>query len=137
MSGPELSQRDALTYRIIGCFFLVYRELGWGFLEAVYQRSMEVALRRAGLDFVSEAPLPVYFLGERIGAYRADLLVEGTVIIELKTASSVDGAHRAQLLNYLKATNIEKGLLFNFGPKPHYERFIFSNSRKTPRPLKF
>ena len=120
MTVANDSERDALTYQILGCFFLVYRTLGYGFLESVYHESMRVALRNAGLSAMSEGSLPIHFLGERVGAYRADLIVERTVLVEIKAASVLDRTHRAQLLNYLKATEIENGLLLTFGPKLQY-----------------
>jgi hypothetical protein len=89
--------RDPLTYRVIGAYFGVYRALGWGFLEVVYQRAL---------------------------------------VVEVKTVTQFESSHRAQLLNYLKATSIEKGLLLNFGPLPAFERLILTNDRKIPKPLR-
>jgi GxxExxY protein len=120
---------------VIGAYFGVYRALGWGFLEAVYRRALCVELQAAGVAFATEPLLPVHHRGVLVGEYRADLIVEGSLIVELKVASQLDNTHRAQLYNYLKATTIEKGLLLNFGPRPALERLILTNDRKLPKPL--
>lgn len=132
---PKNEIRDAVTYRVIGAFIGAYRALGWGFLESVYQRAMAVELQRAGLRFGAQVLLPVHHRGVCVGEFRADFIVEDSVIVELKVAQQLDNAHRAQLYNYLKATTIEKGLLFNFGPRPSFERLLLTNDRKTPRSL--
>lgn len=131
-AGVPESTRDPITYRVIGAYFGVYTALGWGFLEAVYQRAMVVALADAGARVAREVMLPVYFRGRLVGEYRADLIVDDRVIVEVKAVQSITAAHRSQLLNYLKATNIECGLILNFGPKPEFERLVFANHRKTP-----
>lgn len=122
-----------LTRRVIGVFYDVYNELGYGFLEEVYHRAMLIALRQAGLRVESEARLPVYFRGQPIADYMADILVKGVVILELKAANALDNSHECQLLNYLQATDIELGLLLNFGPRPTVRRRIFDNDRKRHR----
>jgi len=119
-----------LTERVIGVFYEVYKELGYGFLESVYEQAMYIALRDPGLDVKRQLPVPVWFRGHQIGDFQADLVVNGVVIIELKAARNLDNAHEAQLLNYLRATQIELGLLLNFGPKPGIRRLAFSNERK-------
>ena len=129
----NFGHRD-LTDRIIGAFYDVYNELGFGFLESVYHRSMLHALTGAGLAVESEVKLPVYFRGRLVGDFAADILVARTVLLELKAVEDLHPAHEAQLLNYLKASPIELGLLFNFGPKPRVRRLIFSNDRKRSRP---
>lgn len=129
------AMRDPITYRIIGAYFSVYRTLGWGFLEAVYHQAMVVALREAGAVVAEEVPLSVRFRGRVVGEYRADLVVDDQVIVEVKCVSHLLAIHRAQLLNYLKATRYERGLLLNFGPTPQFERLIFTNELKEPRPL--
>lgn len=127
-----------LTEKIIGIFYDVYNELGSGFLEAVYRDAMLIALRQAGLNAEKEVAVPVWFRGFQIGEYRADLVVEGKVILELKAARAIDAKHEAQLLHYLRATEIEVGLLLNFGAKPEFKRHAFDNDRKQirvhPRP---
>lgn len=119
-----------LTERIIGVFFEVYNELGHGFLESVYEEAMALALFQSGLRIERQAPLPVWFRGQRIGDFFADLVVEQSVILELKASSGIDSAHEAQLLHYLRSTEMEVGLLLNFGPKAQFKRMIFENSRK-------
>jgi GxxExxY protein len=123
-----------LTERVIGAFYDVYNELGFGFVEIVYHRSMVIALEASGLAVESRAKLPVYFRGEPVGEFEADILVERAVILELKAADDFCPAHEAQLLNYLKASTVEVGLLLNFGPKPRLRRLAFSNARKRSRP---
>ena len=118
-------------------FFQVYGELGYGFLESVYRTAMTIALREAGLRIESEVELHARFRGRSIGIFRADLLVEGAVLVELKAARAIEQAHIAQLLNYLRCTVIEIGLILNFGPAPKVRRLILTNDRKLgsiPRP---
>ena len=122
-----------LTERIIGVFYEVYNELGHGFLESVYEEGMALALVQAGMRVERQYPLKVLFRGHVVGDFRADLIVERAVILELKAGSGIDASHEAQLLNYLRATEIEVGLLFNFGPKPQFKRMVFENSRKQLR----
>ncbi len=131
---PEKFRHRDLTERIIGAFFDVYNELGFGFLESVYRRAMLHALARSGLAAETEVSLPVYFRGHLVGDFSADIFVERTVILELKAVEELHPAHESQLLNYLKASPIELGLLFDFGPKPRFRRLVFSNDRKRSRP---
>jgi len=114
-------------------FYDVYNELGHGFLESVYEGAMAIALGQAGLHIERQIALKVVFRGEVVGDSRADVVVERAVILELKAASGIDPAHEAQLLNYLRATEIEVGLLLNFGPRPQFKRLVFENSRKQIR----
>ena len=123
-------KHGGITNKIIGVFYEVYNELGHGFLEAVYQRSLVLALQSVGLNTCSRVEIPVWFRGTQVGHYQADILVENSVLLELKVARALESAHRAQLLNYLKATEIEVGLLLNFGEKPEVKRLIFDNSKK-------
>ncbi|HYR77830.1 MAG TPA: GxxExxY protein [Pyrinomonadaceae bacterium] len=124
-----------LTETIIGVFFEVYNELGHGFLESVYERAFEVALTSKGLDVRRQIQVPVWFRGHKVGDFVADVLVDRSVLLELKAARTLDSAHEAQLLNYLRATEIEVGLLFNFGIKPEFRRLAFDNSRKQVKQL--
>lgn len=119
-----------ITGKIIKAFYKVYNTLGFGFLEKVYENSLAIELRGAGLHVRQQQPVKVYYGGNLVGTYYADLIVENSVIIELKAAESLCEAHEAQLLNYLKATEIEVGMLTNFGIKPEYGRKIFTNDRK-------
>ena len=111
----------------------MYNELGYGFLESVYHRSLVLALKSVGLNVSSKVPIPVWFRGTRVGRFEADILVEGCVLLELKAARMLDSSHRAQLLNYLRATEIEVGLLLNFGEKPEFKKVIFDNLKKQTR----
>lgn len=120
-----------LTETIIGVFYEVYNELGHGFLESVYERAFDLALSAKGLKVLRQIDVPVWFRGQKVGDFVADILVNKCVLLELKAARTLDTAHEAQLLNYLRATEIEVGLLFNFGIKPEFRRLVFENSRKT------
>jgi GxxExxY protein len=122
-----------LTERIIAEFYDVYNELGHGFLESVYHKSLYLALREAGLIVHSPVDIPVWFRGHQVGCFEGDILVEKCVLLELKAARTLDSSHRAQLLNYLRATDIEVGLLLNFGVKPEVKRLIYDNPRKKTR----
>jgi GxxExxY protein len=123
-----------LTEQVIGAFYDVYNELGFGFVESVYQRAMVIALTDAGLRAEPKVQLPVFYRDQRIGDFEADIFVERAVILELKAADEFCPAHEAQLLNYLKASPVEIGLLLNFGPRPRLKRLAFSNDRKRSRP---
>ena len=122
-----------LTYQIIGVFYDVYNELGHGFLESVYQRSLAFALESSGLEVHAGVKIPVWFRGHRVGQFEGDLLVNNLVLLELKVARCLDLSHQAQLLNYLRATEIEVGLLLNFGLKPEIKRLILDNASKSNR----
>jgi GxxExxY protein len=122
-----------ITQKIIGVFYEVYNELGHGFLESVYEKSLEVALNSMNLKVCRQIEIPVRFRGHKVGDFSADMLVEDCVLLELKAARSLDSSHTAQLLNYLRATDIEVGLLLNFGLKPEFKRLLFDNPRKTIR----
>jgi GxxExxY protein len=118
------------TGPLIDLFFHVYKTLGFGFLEKVYMNAMVAAGRKIGLDIRKKYPIRVNFEGIIVGRYEADLLVNNAVIAELKAVSALTVQHEAQLLNYLKATEYEVGILFNFGLKAQYKRMVFANSRK-------
>jgi GxxExxY protein len=122
-----------LTHKIIGVFFEVYNELGHGFLESVYQKSLGLALQATGLDARCSIAIPVWYRGHQVGHFEGDMLVEKCVLLELKAVRTLDGSHQAQLLNYLRATDVEVGLLLNFGVKPEFKRLLFDNSRKLAR----
>jgi GxxExxY protein len=130
---PGALKHEELTSRIIGVFYDAYNELGYGFLESVYEESMMIALAEAGLKVQRQVAVPVWFRGRKVGEYFADLLVEGTILLELKSCRTLDAAHEAQLLHYLKATEIEVGLLLNFGERPQFRRLLFDNDRKKIR----
>ena len=123
-------KHESVTQRIIGAFFDVYNELGYGFLESVYQEAMAIALESAGLRVDREFGLEARFRGQVVGVFKADLLVNGCVIVELKALKELGSSHEAQTLNYLRAGVVEVALLLNFGPEPQIRRLAFSNDRK-------
>jgi GxxExxY protein len=122
-----------LIYKIIGVYYEVYNELGHGFLESVYQKSLGLALQSAGLNACWPIAIPVWFRGQQVGQFEADMLVEKCVLLELKALRALDRSHEAQLRNYLRATDIEVGLLLNFGLRPEFRRLLFSNPGKAIR----
>ena len=126
----EQFRHSEITKTIIGIFYDVYNDLGHGFLEIVYERSLALALRQQGLEVFEQVSIPVFFRQTLVGDFTADLLVERSVLLELKSCRSIDESHVAQLLNYLKATQIAVGLVLNFGPKPEFKRLVFGNDRK-------
>ena len=115
---------------ILKSFYEVYNELGDGFLESVYENALYIVLTGYGLCVERQKGINVFFRGTIIGDFKTDLIVDKKVIIELKAVRALDSAHEAQLINYLKATNIEVGLLLNFGRKPEFKRFVYDNKRK-------
>ncbi len=120
-------KHEEITREVIGCAFEVINELGAGFLESVYEKALLLALRQKGLTALSQHPVKVMLRGECVGEFYADIFVEGKVIVELKTVKAIAPEHQAQVINYLNATGIEVGLLFNFGnPKLEYKRFTRS-----------
>jgi len=123
-------KHEGLTEKIVGIFYHVYNELGHGFLESVYELSFAIACDQAGLHVERQRMLKVWFRGIQVGEFRADLVVEDRVIVELKAARGIDPSHEAQLLHYLRCTDIEVGLILNFGLHPQFRRMVFENSRK-------
>jgi GxxExxY protein len=130
--AENLLKHADLTEAIIGSFYDVYHELGHGFLESVYREALAIALTQKGLRIQSEKMVQVSFRGVVVGVFRTDLVVDDRVILELKTARAIDPAHEAQLLNYLKATVYEVGLVLNFGPRPQFRRLRLDNEYKVP-----
>ncbi len=122
-----------LTEKLIGIFFSIHNELGHGFLESVYEQAFSVVLAENNICYERQMAVPVWFHGKQIGEFRADLLVDRKVLIELKTGRDIEPAWEKQLLNYLRATDVEVGLLFNFGPNAQFRRYVFENLRKNPR----
>ena len=131
--SPVNLKHGELTEQIIGVFYDVYNELGYGFLESMYSEAMLFALQDAGLSASREVSVPVWFRGRKAGQYFADLLVNDCVLLELKTARNIESSHEAQLLHYLRATEIEVGLLLNFGVRPQFRRLLFDNAKKKIR----
>ena len=125
----ELLHED-LTDSIIKTFFDVYNELGYGFLEKVYQNSLFIELKNRGFKVEAQKQIKVYYKNVAVGQYYADLVVNDLIILELKAAEGIIKEFEFQLINYLKATEIEVGLLLNFGMKPEFRRKVFENSRK-------
>jgi GxxExxY protein len=123
-----------VSEQVIKAFYHVYNTLGHGFLEKVYEHSMAQFLRKQGLEVVQQMPIKVFFEGELVGEYFADLLVNGCLIVEIKAAEALHTAHEAQVVNYLKASPIEIGLLFNFGETPEFRRKLLTNDRKPALP---
>jgi GxxExxY protein len=122
-----------VTDLVLKVFYDVYNELGCGFLESVYHTAFALALKQSGLEVLSQVAVPVYFRGEVVGDFRADLIVNGKVLLELKSVQNLDRIHEAQVLNYLRATPIEVALLLNFGTKPQFKRFLLDNNEKRIR----
>jgi len=125
----SLRHRD-LADGILRCFYEVYNDLGFGFLESVYERAMTLVLDQSGLPASPQQDVTVHFRGMPVGTFRTDIVVADKVVIELKAARALDRAHEAQLLNFLRATEYEVGLLLNFGPRPEFKRIAFANERK-------
>ncbi len=125
----ELLHKE-LTEAIIKVFYDVYNELGFGFLEKVYQNSLYLELKARGFEVEAQKQIKVHFKGFEVGEYYADLLVNNTIILELKATEAIVPEFEHQLINYLRGTNKEVGLLLNFGLKPEFRRKIFENSRK-------
>ena len=119
-----------LSQKVIGAFYTVYKTLGYGFLEKVYENALAHELLLQKIEFKTQVPIEVYYKSQKVGFYIADILIEDSIILELKAAESLCPEHEFQLINYLKATNIEIGLLFNFGKEPQFKRVIFTNNRK-------
>jgi GxxExxY protein len=123
-----LLHRD-ITDKIIKAFYNVYNSLGYGFLEKVYENAMMIELRKMDLQVQKQVPIKVYYEEQLVGQYYADIMVEKTIIVELKAAEGLCEEHEFQLINYLKATELEIGLLINFGKTPQFKRKIFTNKK--------
>src|SRR5947209_11619097 len=119
-----------LCRSIIDVFYDVYNELGFGFYETVYDEALALSLMERGFNVSRQVSTPIWFHGRKIGEYRADLVINDALLLELKSAQALDTAHHAQVLNYLRCTDFEVALLLNFGPKPAFKRLVFENSRK-------
>lgn len=126
----EFKHKD-ITDKIIKAFYNVYNTLGYGFLEKVYENSMLLELTEVGLSSQKQYPIDVYYKEKLVGSYFADLMVEEKIIVELKAAESICEEHEFQLINYLKATDIDIGLLLNFGKEPQFKRKIFTNNPRS------
>ena len=120
----------SITDVILKVYYEVYNELGYGFLEKVYQNAMYFELKSLGYKVEAQQQIKVYFKRQLVGEYYSDLLVEDKVIVELKATELLMNVHVAQIMNYLKATPIEVGILLNFGEEPEFKRIIYTNDRK-------
>ncbi len=135
MPGENKTYKHAeVTQKIIGAFYDVYNELGFGFLESVYAKAIAYRLKESGIHVESQVPVPVWYHGHLAGDFHAALVIEGKVIVEIRAGRVLEPFDEAQMLNYLKATDIEIGLLLNFGPKPEIKRLAFDNDRKRRKP---
>lgn len=123
-----------LTEKVIGVFYEVYNDLGYDFLESVYENAISIALSEAGSSVARQRPMEVWYRGSQVGDFRANIIANDVVLLELKTAKSIDLAFERQTLNYLKATNLEVALILNFGPSAQFRRLVFENSRKDGYP---
>jgi GxxExxY protein len=119
-----------ITDKVLKAFYTVNNTLGYGFLERVYENAMTIELMELGCKVIKQKSIKVYYKNREIGEYYADLIVDDMVIIELKAVEKITKEHESQLINYLKSTNIEVGLLVNFGKRPEFKRKIFANHRK-------
>ncbi|MCX6357832.1 MAG: GxxExxY protein [Candidatus Aureabacteria bacterium] len=119
-----------ITKAILRSFYEVYNELGPGFLESVYENALSIVLRGYMLTVERQKDISVYFRGAVVGEFTPDLIVNSKVIVEIKAVENLVPAHEAQLINYLRATRIEVGILLNFGKKPEFERLAYDNKRK-------
>jgi GxxExxY protein len=119
-----------ITDKILKAYYEVYNELGYGFLEKVYQNAMYLELKNLGFDVIPQHPIKVKFKGVNVGDFYADLLINDCIILELKASEFLVYDNELQLLNYLRATHIEVGLLLNFGKKPEFKRVVYTNDRK-------
>ena len=118
---------EELTKTIIGAFYNVYNKLGYGFLEGVYENALMIELEKINLKAEQQVPIKIFYDKKNVGNFYADILVENSVILELKAVSDLTSSHEAQLLNYLKGSGLEVGLLLNFGPSPKVSRKIFQD----------
>jgi GxxExxY protein len=128
--GNFVGKYADITEKIIGAYYMVYNQLGYGFLEKVYENALAIELGKSGLKVEHQKKIVVHYDGYVVGDYYADLFIEDVVIVEVTALRGLSEEHEAQLLNYLKATPIEVGLLVNFGLEPAHKRKVFDNSRK-------
>jgi len=124
-------KHSELTGQIIGAFYDVYNSLGYGFLEKVHENALAIELRRRGLTVEMQKQIQVFYRQQLVGDYFADMVVAELVVVEIKAAKTIASQYEAQLLNYLKATHYEVGLLLNFGPKPGHRRKVYDNELKS------
>lgn len=126
--NEEPVEKD-LSYEIVGAFYTVYNALGYGFLESVHANALSLELQSRNLKVQREVPVEVLYEGQRVGLYRMDMLVEGRVLIEVKSCASVGQTDNRQLFNYLRASRLRLAILLHFGPKPAYKRFVWTGKQ--------
>ncbi|PYT01075.1 MAG: GxxExxY protein [Acidobacteria bacterium] len=126
---------EELSGRVIKVFYKIYNALGYGFIESIYHNAMILELVGDGLTIETEKPIAVYYGSNVVGTFSADLVVEEKLMLELKATEVLHPSHEAQLTNYLRATDVELGLLFNFGREPQFKRKYFSNGNKRRSPI--
>ena len=124
--GKERLVHEELTKSVLGAFFEVYNTLGFGFLESNYASALQIELRLRGHIIQREVPLEISYKGQRIGSYRIDMIVDSSLVIEIKSTPSLPPTAQRQLLNYLKATDLPVGLVLHFGPKPAFHRQVYT-----------
>ena len=129
LKGEYKMLHAELTDKIISSFFKVYNTLGYGFLEKVYENALAIELKRAEFNVLQQQNIKVYYENQVVGNYFADIIAD-PIILEIKSAEGLREENKAQLINYLKATDKEVGLLLNFGRTPEFKRVIFTNDRK-------
>lgn len=122
--------QSTLTDKVLKAFYEVYNELGYGFLEKVYHNAMIVSLKKLKVPFETKKKIIVFYDGIAVGEYFPDLIVDQSIVVELKTSETLSSENECQLINYLRATEIEIGLLLNFGKKPEFRRKLYTNDRK-------
>ena len=133
MRAPSHLLHGEITDRIIAVYHEAHYQFGHGFLERLCQRVMVIALTASGLRVTEEPRFEVHFRGQCIGEFFPDIIVDDVVLVEVKSCAALEPRHRAQVINYLRASTIEVGLLLNFGPKREFERMVFTNDRKQRR----
>ena len=122
--SPPRLVHEAVTGRLLAAFFTVHRELGYGFADAVYLRALQLELAFRGVDVQGSVPMGVFYKGRKVGTYSADLLVEGKVVAAVRSGAEVSDTDRAQLLNWMRCSSADVGMLLHFGPRPEFRRFL-------------
>ena len=123
-------KHEELTEKIIGNFYRVYNVLGYGFLEKVYENALKIEFRKMGIDFDCQVPVQVFYNGEIVGDYIADFVIDGKIVVEVKANVGLGVADESQLLNYLRCTGLEVGLLLNFGKEAEVKRKVFETAKR-------
>ena len=118
--------RRELTHEIIGAFFKVYNAFGYGFLETPYVNALTIELQKRGLQVQRELPIALHYEGQKVGLYRADMIVEQKVLVEAKASAAMSEADQRQIFNYLRASRLAVGLLLHFGPNPSHKRVVWT-----------